>query len=341
MFLNRENDLTANTISGRRGQAGKNIFRLAAVLSLAFLLIPVQFNKKQAPQVIDEHGVGGGILFNNDISDAEANDMLISESHDSDVVEYAAFEPEALSKNRTLFFNPHIMQSGDNISTLAINYGLNQDSIISINKISNTRLLQVGRVLRIPNQDGILHTVRNNENLKNISERYKVEKDIIQFANELFSEKVVAGTDLFIPGAKLDWSRLQEINGDLFIWPIYGSITSYYGYRRDPFNPSRRQFHSGIDIKGATGTPVRAAMAGRVSSVGYDRVYGNYIFINHHSGYRTLYAHLNIIRTRAGAYVVQGERIGDVGNTGQSTGPHLHFTVYKDGVTVNPRALMR
>jgi len=134
---------------------------------------------------------------------------------------------------------------------------------------------------------------------------------------------------------------LQEINGDLFIWPLYGTISSFYGNRRDPVNPDRWEFHNGIDIRGRTGTPIRAAMAGRVSSVGFDRVYGNYVIINHHSGYRTLYAHLSVIRTRSGAYVAQGERIGDAGNTGLSTGPHLHFTVYKNGNTVNPRVLLR
>jgi len=82
-------------------------------------------------------------------------------------------------------------------------------------------------------------------------------------------------------------------------------------------------------------------MAGRVSSVGYDDILGNYVVISHHSGYRTLYGHMSVIRTRTGAYVSVGERIGDVGSTGQSTGPHLHFTVYKNGVTVNPRSLMR
>ncbi|MCL2411980.1 MAG: M23 family metallopeptidase, partial [Treponema sp.] len=75
--------------------------------------------------------------------------------------------------------------------------------------------------------------------------------------------------------------------------------------------------------------------------VGWDNVFGNFVIITHHSGFRTLYGHLSVIRTRAGAHVAQGERIGDVGNTGQSTGPHLHFTVYRNGVAVNPRALMR
>jgi murein DD-endopeptidase MepM/ murein hydrolase activator NlpD len=82
-------------------------------------------------------------------------------------------------------------------------------------------------------------------------------------------------------------------------------------------------------------------MSGRVSAVGWDDGFGNYVVISHHSGYRTLYAHMSVIRVKAGAYVGTGERIGDVGSTGRSTGPHLHFTVYKNGVTVNPRALMK
>jgi murein DD-endopeptidase MepM/ murein hydrolase activator NlpD len=82
-------------------------------------------------------------------------------------------------------------------------------------------------------------------------------------------------------------------------------------------------------------------MAGRVSTVGYNDAFGNYAVISHHSGYRTLYAHLSVVRVKAGAYVGTGQRIGDVGSTGVSTGPHLHFTVYKNGVTVNPRSLMK
>jgi len=82
-------------------------------------------------------------------------------------------------------------------------------------------------------------------------------------------------------------------------------------------------------------------MAGRVSVVGYDNVFGNYVIINHNSGYRTLYGHMSVIRTRTGAYVTQGERIGDIGNTGQSTGSHLHFTVFKNGSAINPLPLIR
>ena len=133
--------------------------------------------------------------------------------------------------------------------------------------------------------------------------------------------------------------RAQELEY-MFIWPVSGRITSLYGNRRSPFT-GRQEFHTGIDIGAPTGTPVRAAMSGRVSVVSRNNVYGNYILINHHSGLRTKYAHLSATRVRTGAYVQTNERIGDVGNTGRSTGSHLHFGVFRNGVMVNPRGFLR
>jgi murein DD-endopeptidase MepM/ murein hydrolase activator NlpD len=317
------------------GQNGKNMFMLAAVLCLFFIFKPDFSNFiREVPAA--EHGIGGGVLYEEDIPDADTEIIMSLAS-----LETLIQEPASLSKSRVLLYDTHLVTEGENISTLAVNLGLNQDTIISINKITNTRLLQIGKVLKIPNQDGILHSVKRDDTLASIAQRYNADSEDIKTANELFSDKLKSGTDLFIPGAKLDWVSLQEINGDLFIWPVSGAITSPYGYRRDPFNGSRRQFHTGLDIRGSAGTPVRAAMSGRVTRAGFDPVMGNYVVINHHSGYRTLYGHMSVIRTRNGAYVGTGERIGDVGSTGLSTGPHLHFTVYKNGVTVNPRSLMK
>jgi murein DD-endopeptidase MepM/ murein hydrolase activator NlpD len=313
----------------------KNIFRLAAALCVLFVVMP-GFTKKQQEIPVAEHGIGGGSLSEEDLSGMEGGIVLIPAS-----METVAHELESFSKPRMLIYDTHLVKSGENISELAYSLGLNQGTLISVNKIANTRLLQIGKVLKIPNQDGILHNVREGDTLGSLAERYKVEQEDIQTVNELFSDKIMAGTDLFIPGAKLDWVKIQEINGDLFIWPVSGAITSPYGYRRDPFSGSHRQFHTGLDIRGGTGTPIRAAMSGRVSRVGYDNIFGNYVIISHHSGYRTLYGHMSVVRVKTGAYVGTGERIGDVGSTGLSTGPHLHFMVYKDGVTVNPRALMK
>jgi murein DD-endopeptidase MepM/ murein hydrolase activator NlpD len=249
-------------------------------------------------------------------------------------------EPDIYSKPQMLLSFSYKIRQGDTIGALAQTYGLNLDTLLSLNNIKNSRLIQIDQMLRIPNQDGILYMVKQGDTLASIAEKYEADADSILTANELFSETINAGTSLFIPGARLSRTDLQEINGDLFIWPVRGYITSPYGYRPSPFT-RERQFHTGLDIGAPQGTPIRAGMAGRVSSVGFDGVSGNYVVITHHSGYRTLYAHLSVIRTKVGAYVRGGDIIGDVGSTGLSTGPHLHFTVYKNGVTVNPRALIR
>ncbi|MDR2053018.1 MAG: M23 family metallopeptidase [Treponema sp.] len=248
-------------------------------------------------------------------------------------------EPVEYSRLQMLFHTSYTVKQGDTIGQIARDFGLNQDTILSINNIRNSRLLQIGQRLNIPNQDGILYKVKKGDLLVKIAENYNVEVSALRTVNELFSEKVNEGSTIFIPGAKLNLMDLQEINGDLFNWPLRGYITSRYGYRASPFGGAR-QFHTGIDIGAAMGTPVRAAMAGRVSTAGYNETSGNYVVISHHSGYRTLYAHLSVVRVKAGAYVRTGDRIGDVGSTGQSTGPHLHFTVYKNGITVNPTAVM-
>jgi murein DD-endopeptidase MepM/ murein hydrolase activator NlpD len=256
------------------------------------------------------------------------------------ILDAETLEPEVYSKPQMLLSFSYTVRQGDTIGELAETFGLNQDTLLSLNGIKNSRLLQIGQILRIPNQDGILYTVRSGDTLDNIAEKYEIEGGSVKIANELFSDKININTSIFVPGARLSRVDLQEINGDLFIWPVRGYITSSYGYRPSPFT-GLRQFHTGLDLGAAQGTPIRAAMAGRVSSTGYDGTSGNYVVITHHSGYRTLYAHMSVIRTKTGTYVKTGDVIGDVGSTGLSTGPHLHFTVYKNGVTVNPRALIK
>jgi murein DD-endopeptidase MepM/ murein hydrolase activator NlpD len=321
-------------------QNSKTLPRLALILcALHFLMSFGSFipNSRSArwSKAETQNGVGGGTLVDAVITENDA--ALIQETEN---LEAGVLEPEAFSKPRLLLYDTYTIQKGDMISSLAEGFGLNQDTLISVNSIKNTRLIQPGQVLKVPNQDGIFYTVKKDDTLENIAEKYKAEPEAIQIVNELFSENPRPGVALFIPGAQLDWTERQEINGDLFIWPIRGYITSLYGYRRSPFT-GVRQFHSGLDIGSPAGTSIKAAMAGRVSAVGWDDVLGNFVVISHHSGYRTLYGHMSAIKAKSGALVTAGETIGYVGSTGLSTGPHLHFTVYKNGVTVNPRALMK
>jgi murein DD-endopeptidase MepM/ murein hydrolase activator NlpD len=110
---------------------------------------------------------------------------------------------------------------------------------------------------------------------------------------------------------------------------------SGYGWRVDPvYNTSR--FHEGMDYSAAVGTPVFATGDGKVVKAGWEQGYGNTIQIDHGFGYVTRYAHLSKIKVRAGAKVKRGEEIGEVGNTGKSTGPHLHYEVRLKGQAMNP-----
>lgn len=119
-------------------------------------------------------------------------------------------------------------------------------------------------------------------------------------------------------------------------WPTDSTrITSHYGYRRDPFT-RRSAFHGGIDIGGKSGDPIYAAADGIVTSAGYSRGHGYNVTIKHPSGIITRYAHLRKYEVEKGQKVLQGERIGQLGSTGRSTGPHLHFEVIEDGKNVDP-----
>lgn len=131
-------------------------------------------------------------------------------------------------------------------------------------------------------------------------------------------------------------NRTDQIQSTPSIRPIYtGFISDGYGYRRDPFT-GRREFHYGIDISAPMGTPVFASADGVVGSTGYKGTYGNMVEINHGFGYSTVYAHLSRIYVKPGDVIKRGQRIGEVGSTGRSTGPHLHYEVLQFNINKNP-----
>lgn len=117
--------------------------------------------------------------------------------------------------------------------------------------------------------------------------------------------------------------------------PGYTRISSYFGYREQPIAGASTN-HKGIDFAAPTGTPIYAAAAGTVTSAGYSGNAGNLIIINHGNGFQTYYMHCNKIFVKAGQQVSKGQNIAEVGTTGNSTGPHLHFQVMSGGTPVNP-----
>lgn len=115
----------------------------------------------------------------------------------------------------------------------------------------------------------------------------------------------------------------------------YTALTSAYGWRIHPIT-GKESFHNGVDLANGSGTTIYAAKSGTVTVSTYNSVYGYYVQINHGDGFSTLYGHLTHDIVDVGQYVSAGQVIGYMGSTGWSTGPHLHFTIYYNGGTVNP-----
>ncbi len=130
-----------------------------------------------------------------------------------------------------------------------------------------------------------------------------------------------------------------ELNATPSIWPTRGRVTSGFGPRRSPVRGGTT-FHNGIDIAASSGTPIYSSADGTVVKAQYNGGYGNTIEIDHGHGYRTMYAHLSGFSVSVGETVEKGQRIGSMGSTGSSTGPHLHYEVHVNGEPVNPRQFL-
>lgn len=163
---------------------------------------------------------------------------------------------------------------------------------------------------------------------------------------ELFSRRMQSLVEELADNANLEEVEQQtlvsflRVNKDTLlstpsIWPTQGFLTSGFGWRSSPFSGGGRM-HKGLDISNHVGTPVWAPARGTVTSVGPDGSYGICIMIDHGNNTVTRYAHLQKAIVREGQYVQRGDVIAALGNTGRSTGPHLHYEVIVGGVPVNP-----
>ncbi len=166
------------------------------------------------------------------------------------------------------------------------------------------------------------------------------------YRTERLARRMHTFIDQLATDAKLEELRQQEIISFIdqkkeilartpSIWPTTGWITSRFGYRRSPFT-GQRELHKGLDISAPKGTPIYATAKGIVVNVGRNNGYGKNIVVDHGSGVVTRYAHLSKYAVKKGAKIQRGQLIAYVGNTGRSTGPHLHYEVRLNGVPVNP-----
>ncbi len=140
-------------------------------------------------------------------------------------------------------------------------------------------------------------------------------------------------------GTAQDMERMTKNAADLAatpsIWPTGGEVTSRFGWRNSPWGDSR-ELHQGIDIANSLGAPVFATADGEVVQSGWSGGYGNIVQISHGNGIETIYGHNSRVLVNAGQYVKKGQVIANLGSTGRSTGPHLHYEIRVNGTAVDP-----
>ena len=243
----------------------------------------------------------------------------------------------------------YTVAAGDTLYDIADRYHISADTLVWANNLDdNPDLLRLGQQLVILPTNGVLYTVAPGDSLESIAKKYSAQvSDMVGYAwNRLDAQNptLTVGQRLIVPnGVKAEPPRAASAETEYpaeyagapanaprgagrFIWPISGMITQ--GFWR---------YHPAIDIGSYIGDPIKAADSGYVAIAGWSNEgYGNYVVLDHRNGFQTLYAHMSRIMVVAGQAVTQGQTIGLVGTTGNSTGPHLHFEIHLNGIQQDP-----
>ena len=223
----------------------------------------------------------------------------------------------------------HTVKKGESLWKISRKYNIDINTLIGANDISNMNMIEKGDQLKILPVKGILYRINPGESLWNISRKFNVSMEKIIKSNNISSPDFIKpGKLLILPGAKPEFGYQERMSGKLMM-PVQGRISSYYGRRWG-------KMHEGIDFAVNTGTRIKAAGSGKIIYSGWASGYGYTVIIEHQRGVRTLYAHNSKLLVHSGQYVRKGQAICLSGNTGNSTGPHLHFEVQINGRPVNP-----
>lgn len=283
-------------------------------------------------------GVGGGgtqqVLGLSTDSQVEIDPLTqVSDKPRADVMEYT-------------------VENGDTLAAIAKKFGVDTDSIKWINNNLDEKKIKAGQVLKIPPVTGVVHTVKNGETVYSIAKKYNVSAQaIVDFPfNEFTNDETFAlaiGQQVIVPDGvmpdepvlspKSNWAMQMTPNAGavsatgVWIWPAAGVITQEF-----------KPWHKGLDVANHGGGAILAADSGVVVHASWDNSgYGNMVMVDHGNGYKTLYGHLSKFAVVVGQTVKRGDRLGDMGSTGRSTGTHLHFEVRTAKGNANPLSVLR
>lgn len=247
----------------------------------------------------------------------------------------------------------YTVREGDTVSSIAKRFDLSTDSIKWLNPDQNWKVIKPGQTIKIPPVDGVVHKVQPGETIYSVAKKYNADAQAMadfpfnNFRDDNFG--ITVGQTIIVPDGEMPdkpaeqprtTRYAQTLTPDAgsvsatgnFAWPAYGRITQGF-----------RWYHRAIDIANKEGGPIKASDAGTVVTAGWSNVgYGNYVILEHGNGYRTLYAHLSSLSVGAGQRVNRGDLLGSMGNTGRSTGTHLHFEIIRAGVgNLDPNGFLK
>jgi murein DD-endopeptidase MepM/ murein hydrolase activator NlpD len=336
----------------------RKLFVQSLVMSICFLVFP---------------GFSEGSTFTSGSLDYSVNyidayflpgDVLVSDEEGYLV----KINPQTSKSNRSDLrdFAIHVVESGESLSVIAENYGVNANTIMWENGITNVNRIRAGQQLLIPPINGVSYQILPGDTVEKVAEKYEISKELIVAHNELEADVLPKGQEIFLPGAEPivekkpvvvaqrgNYTQVTTINtptaagsfgtvdadpntatpsfGKIFIFPTEGKVTQ--GYRAG---------HYALDIADRSKPPIWAAGAGKVIKAeagGWSGGYGTHVIVDHGDGLSTLYAHMETISVQVGDEVGQGDVLGKMGNTGRVygvTGIHLHWEVILNGVKQNP-----
>lgn len=328
-------DVLVDALYKKRGRYARPILHLGTI-GLIFLVV-----------------TAGPVLFsgtNEGSEGAESRSILSPQAYGTS---FYTQQAEEVRQFRGGEVTTHYVAEGETISDIANRYGLQVETILWENDLTDKSILKPGQELRILPLDGVRHKVARGETIYSIGKKYGLEDSQVQaivdypfneFANDETFELAI-GQELMVPGgvkpsAVAPTRRAVQYTADAgavtatgnFVWPASGRITQGYLF-----------YHKAIDIANKSGGPILAADAGTVVAAGWldNYGYGNRVMIDHGNGFVTLYAHLSSVQVKDGQRVNRGDVIGQMGSTGRSTGTHLHFEIRQGSTLVNPISFLR
>lgn len=275
-----------------------------------------------------------------------------NQQNQSSVVSYNPYETALStvisSKPRDKVEN-YTVKSGDTLASIGKKFGISVDTIKWANDLKSDTI-KPEQILKIAPVTGVVHTVVSGETIYSIAKKYKIPaQNIVNFIFNDFADidtfALRAGQTLYIPDGVIEPEQpkyaalapryanaIAGIRGSSnFIWPTTGGITQYPTW-----------YHMAFDVASNGGPAIIAADTGTVTYAGcINWGYGCHVVVDHGNGYQTLYGHMSVISVSAGQAVNQGQQLGVMGSSGNSSGPHLHFEIRQGGVLLNPQNFLK